>query len=92
MTKDEALAKIEELKKFVEEMDKKPEPAAGQVWKSDLFGTMWLVTRNLSIVCVEKGGLEGGSCVGVVHTNLFPDGDNPKTYLGMAKDILTINR
>jgi hypothetical protein len=85
MTKDEALAKIEELRQFVEEMDK-PKVKKGQVWLR-YNGNVVITTGPRSFVVLSSSN----RCdkPGEAHDLDISPSD---TYVGYADDILTINR
>jgi hypothetical protein len=88
MTKQEALKKIEELKKYVEGCDK---PKVGQVWKH-LDGTVYIVVENgskLSAVCVSKPS-HSGTILGSYACDYFNFKDRHEgfTYVGEAEEVL----
>jgi hypothetical protein len=88
MTKQEALAKIEELKKFVEG---RPKPKVGQIWERDgeLFIVIYSSTMGDStfrLICVTSKDQTEGK-----YWNAFEvfDGTSPEfTYVGEAHNIL----
>ena len=81
MTKEEALKRIEELKKFVEG---RPEPKEGQVWRHR-SGAVYLLART-TLICIR--GHEVGKCY--CSDSTFSYNEDHFTYVGMANDVLEV--